>query len=116
MINRSAIILKYKPPAVSWINEADPIEEHPGITIEDVNEDRTIYLIDDENAEDPDILEVWLRMNVEVMFENELLAWYQDESLWPKHIDYELFESWFDVECHSIVVDTVGTEIIDDEA
>ena len=45
MINRSAIILKYKPPAVSWINEADPIEEHPGITIEDVNEDRTIYLI-----------------------------------------------------------------------
>ena len=42
MINRAAIILKYKAPAVRWINEADPYNADPGITAKNVNSDRTV--------------------------------------------------------------------------
>jgi len=55
MINRSAIILKNKDPAVKWINEADPYDADPSITIESVNTDRTVYLIGNEDADTPDV-------------------------------------------------------------
>ena len=51
MINRSAVILKYKEPFVRWINEADPYQDDPGITSENANEDRTVYLIREDDAE-----------------------------------------------------------------
>ncbi len=44
------------------------------------------------------------------------MGWYQDESLWPKPLDYKLFQSWFEFECHTVLVDTDESEIIDDEA
>lgn len=44
VINRAAVILKYKPPFVQWINESDPYDDNPGITMEEANEDRTVYL------------------------------------------------------------------------
>jgi hypothetical protein len=102
MINRSAIILKYKSPTVQWINEADPYNADPGISRESVNEDRTVYLIMDEDADVPEALEEWIKMNYEALFENELEGWYTDESLWPKKRDLKLFRDWFDVECHTI--------------
>jgi len=42
MINRSAVILKYKEPFVRWINEADPYKDDSGIASENANEDRTV--------------------------------------------------------------------------
>ena len=42
MINRAAIILKYKPPAVQWINEVDPYEETQEISLEEANHERTV--------------------------------------------------------------------------
>jgi hypothetical protein len=116
MINRAALILKYKQPAVDWINATDPVKGKPSLTVEEVNEDRTVYLIQDEQADDPDVLEVWLRLNVEALFEDEISGWYQDDSLWPKNLNYKLFQSWFDVECHTVIIDTGENEIIDDEA
>ena len=54
MLNRAAVILKYRGPAVRWINEADPYNEDPGISAESLMEERTIYLIseDDEHGGD----------------------------------------------------------------
>ena len=93
MINRAALILKYKQPAVDWINEVDPVKGSAKLTREEVNEDRTVYLISDDHADDPDVLEVWIRLNVEALLVDELNGWYQDESLWPKQLDYKLFEN-----------------------
>ena len=60
MINRAAIILKYKPKAVKWINAADPYVANPKITLEEVNHERTVYLISDEVAEEPDSVEFYV--------------------------------------------------------
>lgn len=61
MLNRSALILRYKEPAVRWINEADPNPDGLEITLEDVNEERTVYLIDAEVADTPEQLRKWSR-------------------------------------------------------
>jgi hypothetical protein len=112
MVNRAAIILKCKEPFLRWLNESDPYDDNPGITLESVNDDRTVYLIHDHDAEN---VEEWISLNFKQIFESELEGWYTDDSLWPKNRNRKLFDEWFNVECHSVILDTVGTKIIDDE-
>ena len=53
--------------------------------------------------------------NYETLFKNELEGWYTDENSWPQKRDYKTFNEWFDVECHSVILDLVGDEIVDNE-
>ena len=112
MVNRAAVILRYKDPIVEWINEADPIEDSSEVSLASANEERTVYLVSDGEAEN---IDRWIRANYGVLFESELEGWYTDESLWPKKRDLKTFKEWFEVECHSVVLDTVGGQIFDDE-
>ncbi|SES91670.1 hypothetical protein [Thalassotalea agarivorans] len=111
MLNRAAIIIKYKQPAVDWINDADPYDT-PGISIESVNSESHVYLIDHDDAE---VLDDWIKLNYEALFFDELMGWYTDESLWPKKRTLSLFKKWFHIECHTIILDTVGTPIVSEE-
>ena len=112
MVNRAAVILKYKSPMIAWINESDQVEDSPEMTIEEANSDKTVYLISSDDAED---LDQWLKLNYKALFEAELEDWFLDENLWPKKRTRKVFDEWFDVECHSIIMDTVGIPIVDDE-
>ena len=111
MINRAAIILKYKEPFLRWMNEADPNVGDPSVTMENAHDDRNVYLIGDEDGEN---FEKWISANCKTLFENELEDWYTDESLWPKKRDKKTFNEWFTVECHTVILDTVGDPIEDD--
>ena len=112
MINRAAVILKYKAPFIEWVNDADPNKDSPGITLESANKDRTVYLILEDDAER---FEEWVSLNFKQLFESELEDWYTDESLWPKKRNRKLFNEWFEMNCHSVLIDTVGGKIVDDE-
>lgn len=112
MVNRAAVILKYKEPMVRWINESDPYNDNPGITLASANKENTVYLVRDRDAEN---LQKWLSRNFKMLFENELDGWYTDETLWPPKLNRKMFDEWFDVECHSVLLDTVGGAITDDE-
>ncbi len=81
MINRAALILKYLAPAIKWVNEANPYDGETDSTSEEINEDKTVYLISDEDSGTPDTVEAWLKINYKALFENELESWYTDESL-----------------------------------
>ena len=109
MINRAAILLKGKQPFVEWINSVNPDSEK--IDIDTVNADNIVYLVDEETGEDP---EGWVAQNFEHLMKNELFGWYVDEKVWPKELDIVLFDKWFDVECHSMIVDTVPGDIEED--
>lgn len=111
MINRAAIIIKYKQPAVDWINKADPYNS-PNVTLEDANDESTVYLI---SQDDFDSLEQWLKLNFETLFCEELNGWYVDESLWPKKRTFSLFKKWFTVEANSVIHDTVDEPIFNEE-
>ncbi len=84
MLNRAAVILKYKELAVQWINDADPYHDDPKISLDDVNCERTVYLISDHDADDDKALERWIKANYATLFEAELDGWYTDETLWPQ--------------------------------
>ena len=68
---------------MQWINDADPAPGGSPITEEEVNRDRTVYLVSDEVADSPRTL--------------------------------KRFYEWFEVECHSMMIDTLCRPIIDDE-
>ncbi|OED52743.1 hypothetical protein BEI46_18360 [Aliivibrio fischeri] len=112
MINRAVLMLSYKQPAVDWINEAESYNS-PEVTLSSVNEEKTVYLVAHEITDTPKELEAWIKLNCEVLFENELYGWYVDETLWPKKRNWTLFKKWFSYECHSVVEDTVGAPILD---
>lgn len=116
MLNRGAIILKYREPAVRWVNEADPYNDDPGITAESLRQERTVYLISENDSDGEKTVEKWIEANFPVLFEAELDGWYTDPALWPQNRTLNLFLEWFDVEYHSVIVDTVGAELRDDEA
>lgn len=114
MINRGALILRYKEPAVRWINDADLAPNPSRLTIEQVNEERTVYLVDDAVGDSPQALERWLKKSYVALFELELEGWYTDPDLWPRDRSYRVFREWFDVELHTMLLDLGSGEIVDD--
>jgi len=99
-IDRSLIVVKPKQPFLDW---AQTVDYQEGLTLEQVREDATAYLIPEpwDKDEQAEILK-WC---YEFIFEAELESWYTDPDLWPQHRDLETFREWFDVEFHSLVFD-----------
>lgn len=116
MVNRAALILRYKDPAVRWINEADPDGSPDDATLATVNEERTVYLIEESACADPKRLEAWLKKNYVQLFDAELEGWYTDPGLWPSKRTYKLFREWFTPEVHTVLVDLGTDDIFDDGA
>ncbi len=48
-----------------------------------------------------------LRRYFDPIFEEQLASWWQDETAWPSGRDLKLFDTWFDVEFHSVVLNLV---------
>jgi hypothetical protein len=116
VVNRGALILRYKEPAVRWINDADPSPSSDPVTLESVNDERTVYLISDSAGDDSKSLERWLKRHYAELFEMELEGWYTDPNLWPKKLSYELFKLWFAPELHTVLIDLGDGAVFDDEA
>lgn len=57
MLNRAALILRYKQPFVDWINAVDPSPTSHTLTSDDVDREQTVYLVE---VEDEDELALWL--------------------------------------------------------
>jgi len=112
MINRAVLTLRYEQPFVDWINAADPNPGH-ALTLADANEDSTAYLV---RVEDEADFEEWLELNGVALFEEELNSWYTDPDLWPGDRSAALLKKWCTLELHTLVRDTGGPPIVDDEA
>lgn len=111
MLNRAALILRYKQPFVDWINAADPSPTSHTVTLTTVNEESTVYLveIDDENE-----LNDWLAVQHSELFEQELNGWYTDPALWPQDRSLTVLREWCSFELHSVVVDTGESPLADE--
>ncbi len=114
MLNRTALLLRYKKPAIQWINKADPVKDSIIITEEHVNTERTVYLSSNEDGESKETQQAWVKLNFKQLFESELEEWYTDPGLWPKPLTLNLFYEWFDTEFNTVIIDTVGEPIFDD--
>ena len=112
MLNRSALILRYKQPFVDWINTSDPSPTSRLFTLAEVNGERTVYLIE---VEDEDGLAVWLRRHHRELFEEELSGWYTDPKLWPQDRSLKVLQEWCMFELHTVVLDFSDSPIESDE-
>jgi hypothetical protein len=112
MINRAALILRYKQPFVDWINGVDPSADSPNLTLADVDHERTVYLIE---VEDEAELAGWLTRHHEEVFEQELWGWYTDPALWPRDRSLKTLKEWCSFELHTVVIDTAETPLEDDD-
>jgi len=116
VINRGALIVKPRQPMVDWINaQSDP--EDCCVSLEDARQDCTVILIPEFDHEDQ------AKTNIKELyrwiFESELHAWFTDRSVWPKSRSFKVFQEWFEVEIHSLVVDSsdepIETYLLDDD-
>lgn len=111
MLNRAALILRYQQPFVDWINAVDPSPSSEPLTLADVEEERTVYLVE---VEDHDGLSRWLARHHKGLFEDELKGWYTDPALWPRDRSLKKLKEWCSFELNTVVVDT-GTSPLEDD-
>lgn len=109
-INRTAVIIKPKQPFVDWINNIP--DEGTKITLEDIDENSTFLI--PEFVNNDEALKYIKKVYAEI-FDEELFAWYQEESLFPKNRTWKMFQEWFYIEINSIVLDIVDEEIEKEE-
>ncbi len=83
------------------------------LTLEEVNQDNTVYLLSDSSYYDDqdDILGQFYNL----IFEDQLSGWWTDVADWPPNRDLAVFKEWFGVEFHSSVLDLVDAPLEDDE-
>ena len=112
MLNRAALILRYKQPFVDWINAADPSATSHALTLEEVNQEHSVYLVE---VEDEGGLADWLTRRHRELFEEELNGWYTDPALWPRDRSLTTLREWCSSELHTIVVDAGESPLEDDE-
>jgi hypothetical protein len=112
VVNRAALILRYKQPFVDWINAVDAAPGSHTLTLADVEEERTVYLVE---VEDPDDLKRWLAFNYEWLFEEELNGWYTDAAMWPKDRSLKKLKEWCSFELNTVVIDTGASPLEDDD-
>jgi len=112
MINRSAITIRAKQPFMDWLRGLpDPVG--PEITLASVNNEPYVYLLPEYG--DSDEQDELLAQFLDVIFENELKAWWIVEEDWPNPRDLALFKKWFDIQSHTIVEDLADLPLIDED-
>jgi hypothetical protein len=111
-INRMSALIRPRQAFVNWVNEhcEDKSDE---LTLEEIEEDCTIFLIPAFETESEAYK--YIETIYEDIFEMELSSWFEDPSIWPTTLSYKVFCEFFTVEIHSLVLDTVGYDMLESE-
>jgi hypothetical protein len=112
MLNRSAVVVRFRQPFIDWLNQSDP-EFDGGMTLLEANEDSPVYLVEAEDERDFDR---WLALNHDLVFEELLADWDIDQELWPSDRSLATLKLWCSFELHTTVLDTGEVPLSDDEA
>ena len=109
-VNRSLLIVRAKKPFLDWLHSLpDPVV----VTLAEVNRDNTVYLRP-ESENDDEQKEI-LKQVFDLIFEEQLTGWWQDDRDWPSNRSFEVFTDWFDVEFHSLVLDLADEPLMREE-
>lgn len=98
-VNRAAVVLESAAGYLEWARGCP--DSLPDLTMEDLGEEGTVYLIPETDT-DP---EAWLRRHYAPLFAHELLAWCTDEAFWPRDRSFKAFKKFFQVRFCSLVLD-----------
>ncbi len=92
ILNNSAIVLKPKQPFWDWDNEISPDEP---MAMDDKKDIVDAFLVPDfETAQE---MEEYLKENFDSYFCRIIGSMYEEEEVWPKKRNYQMFMEWFEV-------------------
>ncbi len=110
MINRTAVVIKPRQPFLDWINNTPQLDLTSPVTMEELLEDcDTILLPDTDSLEEARELLEPLKPD---FFAVQLDGWLRDPSAWPQDRSAAVFDQWFALEVHSMVLDLVEEPIL----
>jgi len=109
MINRCAVTIRALEPFLVWLHSLPDYED---MTLNEVNQETTVYLLPvyEDEAEKDALLDQYY----DLLFDEELAGWWMNEDDWPKKRNLEMFNLWFDIEFHSVVVDLEDAPLRDE--
>jgi len=110
MLNRCAVTIRAKEPLLRWLKS---LPDYDDMTLAQVNKETTAYLLPVfENDTEKETL---LVQYYDLLFEEELAGWWTAKGDWPENRSLEVFNSWFEVDCHSVVVDLEDAPLRDED-
>jgi hypothetical protein len=113
VINRTAISVVAGPPYIEWTRQRDADINKGLLTVVRAQPYGSAFLLPELELEE-DVQE-WVEENAAWLFEFQLAAWTDDETLWPATRDLNTFRKWFRVDIHAVVVDVAEDEIEGEE-
>jgi hypothetical protein len=113
MINRAAVTILAKQPFIDWINSTNVSPDALKFTIDMVNDEPQIFLV--KNYEDLNQQKMYITKLKPMFFEVMLDGYYQDETAWPEERSEKVFDNWFDLITHSMILDVEDHAIEQEE-
>jgi len=108
-INRAVVTLKAKQPFLDWLESLPDRAPGETFSLEAINDDQTAFLIPE--FEDSADAVKYIESIAPAIFQDQLESWWTDDTHWPKDPTLKMFYEWFDVNIHSIVVDTLEEDV-----
>ena len=102
-LNRSAIVLRPKQPYIDWANSLDDGPRYEQTM--DEPDAFTVFLGPD--CDTVEEVQAFVDKHFAAFFEQWLEGWCTDPSLWPKRKTRKMFREWYNVDVHTMVLDTV---------
>ena len=109
LINRMAVVLLPTEAYLDWTKTCPDAD--PNTALDRLQREATVYLLPQTEGD----LEKQLRRHFKPMLNEELFAWYQDETCWPKDMSFRTFSKFFNVQVASMVFDLGKGAILKDE-
>lgn len=106
-VDRSLALVRPKEPFQKWLNGLPHNDLE--LELDTMRADCTAFLL--AEALEPEECVARIDEMYEKIFEMELGSWCDDRSLWPQDRSLKTFWEWFDVEIHSLVIDTLDEDI-----
>ncbi len=101
-VNRVRKSLLFRSSRVlDWLHDADPTSLT--LTLQGRKPEPTIYLL--PGCEDDQDLVAHLKNYCDTIFEEELDAWYREQSTWPVDRDFKTLSLWFEYRAHTMLLD-----------
>jgi len=123
LINRTAVTIVGAPPYIDWTRSRDAAFKRSGadasagqmvsVSVARAKTYGSAFLLPEFEIEED--LQEWIEDNYAWIFEFQLAAWTEDESVWPEERDLKMFRAWFRIDVHSAVVDVADDEIEGEE-
>ena len=115
VVNRTAITITGAQPYLDWMRQTDADFAKGAVTVvvPRAKAYGSAFLLPEFNQEED--LQEWVEENAAWLFEFQLAAWTEDESVWPATRDLKVFREWFRIDIHNVVVDIPDDEIEGEE-